>query len=130
MRWGILWTLLPDAALPLIIVGIALAMILGLIRGRLAFSLLGLLVLLPLLAPIMEALLGQMPAWVSFVILAFFGLAVIRGLAALIIGQRAADTMVGNLAADLVRLVVAIMILPLRMVRSAFRFLMSEGGPR
>lgn len=126
MRLGALWMLLPDSALPLIFVGIALALILGLIGSRLAFSVLGLFLLAPLLAPLFEALLGQLPPWVSLVLLAFLGLAIIRGFAALVLGSRAADTMVGNLAADLVRLVVIILIFPLRVVRSAFRFLLNE----
>jgi hypothetical protein len=121
VRWGILWSLLPDETMPLIIVGIGLAMILGLLTGRTAFSLLGLLVLSPIVVPFAEAVLGNLPPWVSLLLLASVALAVLRGLAALLLGQRAADTMVGTLAADLVRLIVWFLILPLRIVRSAFR---------
>jgi hypothetical protein len=122
--------LLPDAALPLLFVGGCLALMFGLIRGRALFGILGLLLVLPVLGPVTEAVMQQLPPWLSLVILAFFCLAILRGLAALVLGQRAADTMVGNLAADLVRLVVTILILPLRIVRAAFRVLLNENGPR
>lgn len=127
MSW--IWMLVPDEALALLIAGVGLALMLGLLSGRTALGLLGLLLFLPLLAPFLEALLGELPPWVSLVILAFFALALIRGLAALLLGSRAADTMVGNLAADLVRFVVAILILPLRIVRWAFR-MVNNGSVR
>lgn len=123
------WMLVPDEVLPLLIMGVGLALILGLLSGRAALGILGLLLLFPLMAPFVEAVLGELPPWVSLVILAFFALALIRGLAALLLGQRAADNMVGNLAADLVRLVVRLLILPLRMVRWAFR-LVNHGRGR
>jgi hypothetical protein len=116
-----LWTFLPDEALPLLIVGVGLALMLGLISGRAALGLLGLLLLFPLLTPLVEALLGELPPWISLVILALIALAILRGLAALLLGARAADTMVGNLAADLVRLVVRLLLLPLRMGRWVVR---------
>jgi hypothetical protein len=45
------------------------------------------------------------------------GLMVLQGFGALLLGARAADAMVGNLAADLVRFVFKMLILPLRIVR-------------
>ena len=130
MRGGVLWMLLPDAALPLLFVGGCIALIFGLVRGRALFGVLGLLLFLPVLGPLAAGGFEQLPPWLSLVILAFFCLAILRGLAALVLGQRAADTMVGNLAADLVRLVVTILILPLRIVRAAFRVLLNENGRR
>lgn len=131
MHWGTLWMLMPDEALPLVIAGVGLALMLGLVSGRAALGIvLGLVVLPPLLAPLVEAVMGGLPPWVSLVILAFFGLAIIRGLAALLIGSRAADTMVGSLAADLVRFVVAILLLPLRVVGWALRMASNGNGLR
>lgn len=131
MRWGVLWMLLPDEVLPLIIVGVGLALILGLLSGRAALGLiLALVVLPPVLAPFVEGVLGDLPPWVSLVLLAFLGLAIIRGVVGLVLGQRAADTMVGSLAADLVRLVVRILFFPLRIVRSAFRMVSNGSGLR
>ena len=116
MRWSLLWTFLPDEALPLLIAGVGLAMLLGLLRGRAALGLLALLFLAPVMGAVVEALLAQLPPWLAWMLLAGLGLALLRGLAALLLGPRAADTMVGSLAADLVRLAVRMLCLPLRLV--------------
>lgn len=121
MRSGALWALLPDEALPLVIMVAGLLMILGFRRTGL--GMLGTALLLPVIAPFVEALFGELPPWVSLAILAFFGLAILRGMAALVIGQRAADTMVGSLAADVVRLVVGMLFFPLRVAWWAFRLI-------
>ncbi len=118
MRWGVLWMFIPDEALLLIVLGLGFAVMFGLLTFRVA---LGLIVALAVLPPFVEGVLGDLPPWVSLVLLAVIGLAILRGVAALLIGQRAADTMAGNLGADIVRLVVRIIILPLRVIRWAFR---------
>lgn len=116
MRWSLLWTLLPDEALPLLIVGVGLAMMLGILRGRAVLGLLAMLLIAPVIGAVGEALLAQLPPWVAWMLLVGLGLALLRGLAALLLGPRAADTMVGSLAADLVRLAVRMFCLPLRLV--------------
>ena len=116
---SLLWFFLPDEALPLIIVGVGLALILGFGRGVL--GILGLLLLIPIVAPFVEALLGELPLWVSLLILAIVGLAIFRGLAGLLIGARAADHMMGILAADVVRLVVLFLFFPFRLAGWVFR---------
>jgi hypothetical protein len=90
-------------------------------RGRAALTILALLLLFPLLAPVIEAMVEELPPWLSLLLLAFIGLSMLQGLAALLLGPRAADTMVGSLAADLVRFVVGMLVLPLRLVRWAIR---------
>lgn len=40
MRWSVLWTLVPDEALPLLIAAVGLAIVCGLLRGRVALPLL------------------------------------------------------------------------------------------
>lgn len=122
MRWSLLWAFLPDEALPLLIIGVGLAMILGILRGRAALGLLALFFLAPVIGAVVEALLVQLPPWLVWLLLAGLGLALLRGLAALVLGPRAADTMVGALAADLVRLAVRMLGLPLRLVWWVVRF--------
>lgn len=85
MHSGVLWALLPDEALPLVVMAAGLMMILG--CRQTALSILGMVLLFPMLAPLVEALLGELPPWVSLVILAFVGLAILRGLAALLMGN-------------------------------------------
>lgn len=121
MRWGTLWMLLPDEALLLLMVGVGIALILGLLTGRTAIGVLALLILFPILAPFVEALFGTLPAWVSLLILVIVGLSILRGLASLFIGGRAADHMTGILAADVVRLIVLCLFLPFRLVGWIFR---------
>jgi hypothetical protein len=106
MHWSLLWTCLPDEALPLLIAAVGLAMVCGLLRGRAALALLALLLLAPVLGALVESLLAQFPPWVTWLVLAGVGLSLLKGLAALLLGPRAADTMMGSLAADLVRLAV------------------------
>ncbi len=126
MRWGVLWLLLPDEVLPLIIVGVAFALMFGLLSLRGAVGLiLALVVLPPVLAPFVEGVLGDLPPWVSVIILAVLALAILRGLAALVLGRAAAAEMVGHLAADLVK---ALVLLPLRGVRWVFRAMINLNG--
>lgn len=58
-----------------------------------------------------------LPPWGQAVFAVVAGLMVLQGIGALLFGARAADAMVGNLAADLVRFVFKMLILPLRIVR-------------
>lgn len=109
-----LWMLIPDAALPLVIVGVGLALMVGLVSGSTAFRFLGLIVLFALLSPFVEGVMGELPPWIALVILAVVILALLRGMANLVLGSRAAATMVGILAAEVVRLALRVLFLPFR----------------
>lgn len=128
---SLLWMLLPDGALLLVVVGIGLATILGLLRGGAAFSLLGVVLLFALLGPfvegIVEGVAGTLPPWMSLALLVVVGLVLLRGVAALVIGRRASDHMVGILAADLVRLAVVLVLFPFRLLVRIARA-MGNGG--
>jgi len=101
MQW--MWLFLPDEALVLVIALIGLGLMAGLLRPRSAGQLLGGIVLMLLLTPFAESLVAWLPGWVTLVLLAGIALAVIRGFFRLVLGSRAADNMVGSLAADVVR---------------------------
>jgi len=58
-----------------------------------------------------------LPPWGQAVFAVVAGLMVVQGFGALLLGKEAADSMVGSLAADLVRFVFKVLILPLRIVR-------------
>ncbi len=126
MRWGALWMLMPDAAMPLVVLGVGLAVLFGFLRGRAALALLfGLLVLPILLAPFVETAMAELPAWISLAVLLLLLLAILRGVAALLIGRAAAAEMVGHIAAQAV---IALFALPFRMVRWGFRLLTNRNG--
>lgn len=124
---SVLWMLLPDGALILVICGIGLATIFGLLRGGAAFSLLGAVLLFALLGPFVEGIAGVLPPWISLALLVVLGLTLLRGLAALVIGRRASDHMVGILAADVVRLGVLLLLFPFRLLARIVRA-MGNGG--
>lgn len=104
MRANLLWLLLPEGIEPLLIVGIAFALILGLtsIRGA-GGLLLGFIVLPALLGPFVSELVAQLPPLVLVGLLLILGLGILKAIATLILGQRAAAEMTGILAADIVR---------------------------
>jgi hypothetical protein len=120
-----LWLWLPDEALALVIIGIGLALIIGLIRGRAAMGLLGTVVLVLLAGPFIDALLDTLPGWMLFLLLLFVAVALFRGALSLLLGARAADEAVGNLAADVIRvgfrLLFLLLFLPFRILWWAFR---------
>jgi len=136
MRLGILWAFLPEELLALALVVAVFGVMLGLLSGRAFFGLLALIMFLPIVAAAIEAILGELPPWVSLLVLAFVGVALLQGLVALFLGSQAAATMAGNLAADLVRLALRLMFFPLRVVGWAARaalagfFLNGRGGGR
>jgi hypothetical protein len=121
MRGGAAWLLLSEEALGLVLVVAAFALMFGLMRGRAFLGLVALIVLLPTMTLLVEEILGQLPPWVVLVVVVVVGLAILRGLASLVLGTRAAETMVGSLAADVVRLAVMLMILPVRMLARVAR---------
>lgn len=90
---------------------VVLLYFLGSIFGR---RLLGWMFLFTLLAPFL-------PDWGIAAFAVIIGLIALQGFASLIIGKDAANTMVGSLAADLVRFVVKSIIFPFKLFRNLFR---------
>lgn len=118
-----LWWFVPEEALPLILSGGAILVILGVIRpGRLLLIVFG-LALLPLLGPIVEAVFEILPWWLTIAILLMIAISFIRSVSALFLGDRASDHMVGTLAADAVRGVLRLLFgLPFILFRALARF--------
>jgi hypothetical protein len=100
---SLLWALIPDEALILVIVAIGFALMLGIIRGKTAASMIGSLLLLVLLGPFVEELIAGLPWWMTLVLLGLVILSLFRAFTSLLLGSRASDHMVGILAADVVR---------------------------
>jgi hypothetical protein len=93
-----------------VMVGWFLAIVLLMLGSIVARTLLVWMLLWTLLAPFL-------PAWGQAVFAVVAGLMVLQGFGALLLGARAADARVGSLAADLLRFVFKIPILPLRIIR-------------
>jgi hypothetical protein len=113
-----LWALLPDEFMGLAIAGIGLAVILGFLRLRKAAGMIGGICLLLISGPFFDALFDSLPTWLFLLALAVLAIMVIRWLMRMVLGGRAADHMIGSLAADLVR---AIVLFPFRVLGLLFR---------
>lgn len=103
-----------------IIIGFILGVVFLILGSRMAGHALFLLLIFTISFPF---LWEWLPSWVMLLFMAFVALAFLRVVASFIIGKGAADTMVGNLAADLVRFLVQILILPIHIVRRIFRMI-------
>lgn len=120
----------PDSFMIVAIVLIALGLIVGLIRPRRAVALIGLVVLLLLSGPFIDALLGFvwsiLPLWIILLAVPFVLLWLVLAISRFFLGA-AADTMVGYLAAHTVlwswRQFLRLLTFPFRapMGRSTFR---------
>lgn len=119
MWWLLAW--LPDEALVLVVLGLGLALTLGLITGQAVLRTLGFLLLFPVIALFAGAILGNLPGWVSLLLAAAVGFSMLRFMAALLLGRRASDHMVGSLAAHTILSVFRLVFLPLRVIGAVMR---------
>lgn len=101
-----------------VIVGFVVGAVLLMLGFRRAGHFLFLMLIFTIAFPLLWELL---PPWVTLIFMTFIALVFLQILATFILGKGAADTMVGNLAADLVRFLVRIVILPLQIVRRILR---------
>jgi hypothetical protein len=115
---GALWFLIPDEALILVVAGVGLALMLRLISGRTAISVLGMLALSLLLAPVVETLFASLPAWVGILILMAIIGSLIRLFLAIFLGSQGAAHTLGILAANAIRFLI---LLPFRIIGWIFR---------
>ena len=83
MSW--LWALLPDEFMVVVIIGVGLALMVGLIAGRRAWQILGTIFLVLLLAPFVEALVASLPWWLLLLGLVVLVFASLRAFASLFI---------------------------------------------
>ena len=125
MPMKLLWMFLPDEFVILIIVGVALAMMVGLVRGRTAAGIIGGLILMLLAQPFIDALVDALPGWLLLLVLLWLVWWILRAVAGLLLGREAAGHMTGILAADVVRFMARavfwITALPFRLIGAALR---------
>jgi len=111
-----LWSLVPNSALPLIIAGIGLALIIGLIKPRKAISILGIIVVSLIAAPFINALFAALPFWLYLILMVGFALSLLRAGIRLLIGPQATNHLVGELATDVVHLCLRALLFPFRLL--------------
>ncbi|MBI5410297.1 MAG: hypothetical protein HZA14_13120 [Nitrospirae bacterium] len=111
-------SMLPESYLPLVILGGAVAIILGLVSVRAFIGFFGLLLLFIILAPFIESLINTLPTWILLLICIWLVFFVLRTILTFLLGEHGSGTFMGHLFYDLVRL-------PVILVRGIFRFLIA-----
>jgi len=120
---------LPDEFLVVGIALIGVGLMVGLITGRKAASLLGVVVLLALSGPFidlfLDTILAVAPWWLILLLATWLVFALLGSLSRLLIGRGATNEMVGSLAADVVRFgfrtIFSLLAFPFRLVFGARR---------
>lgn len=110
----LLFLLIPESALPLLIVLIGIALMLGMLSRATAFNILGLIILFALLMPFIDSIFDILPLWALLLIMIVFILSIIRGVLSIFFGKGATDQFIGMI-------MFALYILPFRIICSIFR---------
>jgi hypothetical protein len=113
---SVLWSLLPVSALPLVIIGVGLALIVGVVRPRSAMAILGGVILTILLTPFFNVVFDFLPWWLCLLLTVAFFVSILRAAVQLLLGPRATDHMVGALATDVVQMCIRVVFIPLRLL--------------
>lgn len=92
----LLWMWLPDGMIPLVLVGLGLALTVGLVSRAAAGRVLGAIVLMLLLSPFVVALMERFPLWLLLLLMAWFILSTARLLLNSLFGRGATDHFVGS----------------------------------
>ena len=121
----VLWGLVPDEAMILIIVGVALLSMFGLMRGKIVSTLVGLVVIPILVAPYFESLFASLPLWVSLTTLVVYGLLVVGALMQIFLGKETANQVMSSLVtAGILGSLKLIVVRPFKMI-----FRLGRGSP-
>ncbi len=111
---NLIFAFVPNSALPLIIAGAGLLIILGLVKPRTAFGFIGSFVLSIIAAPFVESLFAQLPFWLTALVLLGMAFWAVRTVLEFVLGTHAAGHVIGTAFVGSVSLL-------FRMLRS-FRF--------
>jgi len=94
---SLLLTFLPDNALALVMMVIAIGLMIGIISRRLAFGYVGMIILYATFAPFIDSIFELLPPWLLLIIMFAFIFGIGRALLNLLFGMRATDHFVGLL---------------------------------
>ena len=112
----LLWLVLPDGAIPLLVAGTALLLIVGVISLRAATSIVAGICAYLVLSPLIANFIGMLPWWISLLLFFLFVASVLRATSDLLLGDRASGHMVGILAADVARGIFRLVFFPFRLL--------------
>lgn len=117
-------TFLPDSLVPILVIVVMVAWMVGLLRGGQAVGILAFVVfLVPFLSALLPEILATLPDWLFVVIVLAVGLTLVRWVLTLLIGTEGAGTFLGHmlfsLVAGLVRLPVRVLGWLIRIGRGA-----------
>jgi len=115
MRLSAIWLFLTEEWMAYLAVGAFVLFLLGVARWTM-LAVLAAILAGPYLAPHIEEYVAGLPLWAIALLLAALALMVMKDIAALALGRQGAETMLGSLAADAVRLLIRAAVFPLRMV--------------
>lgn len=111
---GLLFTLMPDGILPVVLVFLGLALILGIVSRKSAFNFVGIIILFALLSPFVVSLFDSFPTWLVLLVFGVVLLSLARGVLSSLFGKGATDQFVGQV-------MYAVFALPFRLLGNLFR---------
>jgi hypothetical protein len=109
-----LLSILPEYCWILIVALAGLCLMLGIISRQTAFGIVGIIILLALLIPFIDAFFMNLDLWILILLMVIFSLVFIRWIFNLLFGKRTTDHLVALLLRD-------IFFLPFRFVRYLIR---------
>ncbi len=123
MSWLLL--LVPDSAVGVLIILVALVLLVGLIRPRTAFGWIGMLLLMivtgPIVEAVTEAVFEALPLWLTLMILGSVGLAIVTAVLTLLLGDHGAGHVMGTLFVGFLKLLWNIVAFPFRALVRLYR---------
>jgi len=120
--------LIPDHWLPLVIMGVGFALMLGFVSGRTAFGLIISILAICIFTPFIESFIDSLDVWVLILITVMTVLYVLRMVMTLLLGEHGGGAFMGHLAYDSFLLVLRgaiffLLTLPIRLLGGIFRFM-------
>lgn len=104
---------LPGAIVSLIAVVLGVGLLVGLIRPR---AILGLLLLYPIIGAVFNHVVGALPGWLAFLLVAALVVSLLRAALSAVVGRGAMDHALGILIANAVLGCFRLLFLPLRLL--------------
>ena len=111
---SLLFALMPNGFLPVLLVFLGLALILGLVSRKNAFSFIKIIIIFALLSPFIASLFKSLPMWIVILIVVAVILSAAKGVLNLLFGKEATGEFLGHILYDL-------FMLPFRLIGNVCR---------